>query len=179
MLVRQNQCECDGERVGFDSGDLRSDFLCRIVVAFDIFFNMADASNEAFAAIFVNSQDGSEFHDVAVSARIIEKLSLHSFYFFSSSAGLYFRIKHNSTQIPASNFVRRSMQVDEVVEALQTNGFKSLFVDNSIPTTPSASDASNVIYRNFRLLNSQYSGNSSSSTSSLQNSNQVTARSCF
>ncbi len=155
-------------------GDLRSDLLRRIVVAFDIFFNMADASNEAFAAIFVSSQDNFEFHDVAVSARIVQQISLHSFYFFSSSSGLYFMLKHNGTQIPASNFVRRSMQLDEVVQALQSNGFKSLFVDNSISTTPSASDASKASHRIFRSINSQNSGNSSS-TSSLPKSNEVTA----
>jgi hypothetical protein len=135
---------------------------------------MADASSEAFAAIFINSQDGSEFHDVAVSARIVKKMSLHSFYFFASSSGLYFTIKHNGTQIPALNFVSRSMQVDEVVEALQANGFKSLFADNSIPNAPSASDVSNTFHRNFRSLNSQNSGNFSG-TSRSQKSNEVAA----
>jgi hypothetical protein len=136
---------------------------------------MADASNEAFEAIFINSQDGSEFHDVAVSARIVKNLSLHSFYFFASSSGLYFTMKHNGTQIPASNFVSRGMQVDEVVDALQANGFKSLFADNSIPNPPSTSDVSNTFHTNFRSLNS---GNFSGASSS-QKSNEVAAFLCF
>ena len=118
-------------------------FNCRIIVVFDNFFNIVDASSEVFAATFFNSRDGSRFLDAAVSSRIVQHMSLHSFYFFSASSGLFLDMLHNGTQIPISNFIKRTMQADHVIEVLQTYGYKSLW-SHAPRATPSALDASNV-----------------------------------
>ena len=133
-------------------------FNCRIIVVFDKFFNIVDASSEVFAATFFNSLDGSQFYDAAVSSRIVQHVSLHSFYFFSASSGLFLDMLHNGTRIPLSNFIQRIMQVDQVIEVLQTYGYQSLWL-NEPRTAPSALDASNM---NPELHNS---GSSSVNTS--------------
>jgi hypothetical protein len=141
--------------------------LCRLVVVFDKYFNLADISYEKFAASFVSAQDGSLFQDVAVSSRIIRNVSVHSFYFYSPSPGLLLNGSHNGTQIPASNFIRRIMQVDELIEVLETNGFSSLFVDSSRV----AANFSNGVSSDSQ---SNYSG-----TSGLKFSNEVATPSCM
>ncbi len=118
-------------------------FHCRIIVVFDKFFNIVDASSEVFAATFFNSREGSQFHDAAVSSRIVQHVSMHSFYFFSASSGLFLNMQHNGTQIPLSNFIKRNMQVDEIIEVLQTYGYKSLWLSQP-RAAPSALDASNM-----------------------------------
>jgi hypothetical protein len=127
-----------------------------------------------FTALFINSQDKSIFKDVAVSSRILQMISLHSFYFFSASSGIFLNITHNGTQIPAANFVRRSMQVDEVVEALQKNGFNSLLTDSRLGAATSAADSSKMTTR----MSTRNSPSLNSSTPSLMMPQEVVPPSC-
>ena len=52
-------------------------------------------------------------------------------------------MQHNGTQIPLTNFIKRIMLVDEVIEVLQTHGYKSLRLSQPL-AAPSALDASNM-----------------------------------
>ncbi len=169
LLGRPNPCQYQYQ---FEQRTIHESFsfVSRLVVVFDKYFNLADLSGEVFAASFISSQDGSSFQDVAVSFRIVRNVSVHSFYFYSPSPGLLLNMSHNGTQIPTSNFIRRNMQVDELIEVLQTSGFNSLLVDNS-PTAPQTANLSLGIRRNSQSNNSD--------TSSLQLPNEVASPSCM
>jgi hypothetical protein len=110
----------------------------RLIVAFDDYFNLADPSSEVFQVSFL--QDRTEFSDVAVSYKVISNIADHSIYFFSSSDGLMLSIRHNGTRVPALNFIRKNMQVEQVVSVLQSGGFRRLF-DNSSTQNPDSSPA--------------------------------------
>jgi hypothetical protein len=75
---------------------------------------------------------------VAVSYTIIKNIAVYSIYFFSSSDGLLLAISHNGTRIPPSNFIRRSMQVDDFLSVLENNGFKSLLEEQTVARPPAA-----------------------------------------
>ncbi len=109
-----------------------------MIVAFDEYFNLANASQEKFSISFF--QDGVEFLDVAVSLKIKSSIAEHAIYFFSSSQGLLLRAFHNNIDIPATNFIRQNLQVDDVISVLQTSGRQSLFESRSSAKSGTFSD---------------------------------------
>jgi hypothetical protein len=105
---------------------------CRLVASFDDFYNLANPEFEEYKVSYTSVKDGAILKDVAVSYSIIQKVAVHSIYFFSSSDGLLLTITHNGTRVPPSNFIRRSMQVDQFLEVLEKSGFNSLFADQTV-----------------------------------------------
>jgi hypothetical protein len=111
---------------------------CRLVASFDDFYNLADPEFEEYEVSYTSVRDGALLQDVAVSYTIIQKVAVHSIYFFSASDGLLLSITHNGTRVPPSNFIRRNMQVDEFIKVLEKNGFNSLFADQTVASPRAA-----------------------------------------
>jgi hypothetical protein len=105
---------------------------------FDKYFNLADSSSEIVVASFASSPDGSAYKDVAVSSKIVQSVSVLSFFFYSSSPGLILSIRHNGTSVPPTNFIPRNFQVNELIETLQRSGFEELFVGTGLNETRDA-----------------------------------------
>jgi hypothetical protein len=131
-------------------------FSCRLLASFDEFFNLADPKFEEYKVSFSSANDGSLFQDVAVSYSIVQNIALHSIYFFSSSDDLILSISHNGTRIPSSNFIRRSMNVEEFLNNLEQTGFKSLFDGQSISSRNLAAPTATII-RSFEPTQSNES----------------------
>ncbi len=129
-------------------------FFCRLLASFDEYFNLADPKFEEYKVSYSSAKDGSLFQDVAVSYSIIQNIALHSIYFFSSSDDLILSISHNGTRIPSSNFIRRSTNVEEFLNTLEQNGFKSLFDDQSISNLAAPST---ITFRSFEPTQSNES----------------------
>jgi hypothetical protein len=102
---------------------------------FDKYFNLADSSSEIIVTSFASSRDGSTYKDVAVSSKIVQGVSVLSFFFYSSSPGLILSIRHNGTSVPPTNFIPRNFQVNELIETLQSSGFEELFVGTVVNET--------------------------------------------
>jgi hypothetical protein len=119
-------------------------FCYRLLASFDEYFNLADPVFEEYKVSYTSVNDGAIFQDVAVSYSIIQNIAVHSIYFFSSSDGLLLSISHNGTRVPPSNFIRRSIQVDEFLSLLEKSGFKSLFEDQVSSRSPAASTTTTI-----------------------------------
>jgi hypothetical protein len=102
---------------------------------FDKYFNLADPSSEIIVTSFSNSPDGSTYKDVAISSKIIQSVSLISFFFYTPSSGLKLNIQHNGTLVPPSNFVPRNLQIIELIETLQISGFQELLLGTVLNKT--------------------------------------------
>lgn len=110
---------------------------------FDEYFNLAYPTYEVFVVTFTNP-DGTRFMDVAISHIIDQNIAVHSVYFFSPSLELLLKVSHNGTQVPPSNFINRSLTVQEAVQIVQTLGFQNLFDGWSSPSPRSTTFSSKV-----------------------------------